>query len=457
MNRFEELWLMEERNPEQRSLAERASLVSRALHGLSEKDHAGWGLRSAECLAEAAKGVTDPYAPARGQGDLDEELGSAAERHKSCSCLFEDMVGTLVRKGGIQAIVEAFCALAVGRGSKTGSPWERASDPSQVVFNAALGKICSRGEWRALAQMMSHGPTLRVEQFNDIRAHDAEAVEDPLIATAVKKTVEERLAQIFSATAIQARCVSPFAAEDLTCGRASWIEALLGPVVDAKNSWGSLQALAAMRKQAEAIGGDVGVVANVGSLTAPQSSARERLMSSNRKARAFSKEDVAAAKKFEQKICVEIGRAISRVAVESPAHAARAAMTFCKESMAESWKNAGLGKVNAAQFIFARHEFLRGNGERGDAVRELEKKTTEDADREMGGAEINLIDCALLFRIPREKIVNLALQGHAPSDEFGRILRLSRIEKLYDEDYLLWMESFRANPAADPSHRQLRI
>lgn len=458
MNKFEERWLMEERDPSQRSLAERASLASRALHGLEQKDHAGWGLRAAECIAEAAKGVVDPYAPANAQQDVGEEAASAAERNKSCSCLFEDMVGALIRKGSIEAIVEAFCALAKGRAPKNGSPWERASDPSQTVFNAALGKIIMKREWAALSVMLGHDPIVNVKQLGELRAYDGEAIEFPAIERAAKLAIKICVSQILSSTSEQARRASPFLAEHLACGRKAWIETLLAPVVAAESSWGSLQALAAMRKQAQAIVACGGKEPPLKSLAASPGAARRRLQQIEGQMRSFTGKEIAGAKKFEQRIGEEIDRATARIAMESPVHAARAIMSFCSDSMGPSWKGAGLETVDAAQFLFGpRHDFLMGDG-CGSAVGwGLAKKTIEDAAQELNGARLNVIDCALLLHAPREKLVELARQGFTPSEDFGRVLRLSPIEKMFGEEYLLWVESFRSKPAAKPSQRQLRI
>ena len=65
--------------------------------------------------------------------------------------------------------------------------------------------------------------------------------------------------------------------------------------------------------------------------------------------------------------------------------------------------------------------------------------------------------CFVVEKTFRTRPMKLAHQGRAPSAELAKILRLPRIQNLYAEDYLLWMESFIANPDAGPRARQLRI
>lgn len=458
MNKFEELWLMEERDPGQRSLAERASLISRALHGLAPTDHEGWGLRAAQCLAEAADGAPDPYAPASRQQDLDGGHRAAAARHKSCASLFEDLSRTLVATGSVAAIVDAFCSLASMRIQESKEPWERAPTSSQALFHAALGKICSEGNWTALELMLSHGPTIYIDQLDKLRAHDGQAMDSPSIALAVTKTIENHWKRIFASTDPKGRGVSPFAFEDLTCGRASWVDTLIAPIVAGETFWGSVQALAAMARQAEAIRTSFERQANERLLVATQGSVADSARASNGKARSFSAGQAAAAEQFWLEIFKAIDLPLGRLAIESPPHAARAIMTFCQASLGSSWTNAGLGTINAAKYIFFSDPYLlREYGDRANIQRELAKKTADDANHEMEGAEINLIDCALLHKAPRDQIMKLAHQGHAPSAELAKILRLPRIQNLYAEDYLLWMESFIANPDAGPRARQLRI
>lgn len=437
MNKFEKIWVEEEKSPQDRSLAERASLICRALYLLPPVEHAPWGVRAAKCLADAALGSLGAYEPA---GSLPKMPSAEAfsKKESSRSQIFDEVVAALGRAASVDAVCEAFFGLKMHSWAAPGE----AGAIAQEIFQGALPRMCFDKECVAVARMLDGGARLSMETLRSLRALGGEAMENGVIAKAAKAAIEEELAgerfspkncaawMLFYPSSRpwpQAR-MSPFECEDIISGGAAWWGGLCEAVATSPRAWAAVAALVGMLDQAKEV--------------------RSVVESQDR----LAGKEQALATDFIQKAEEALHAALRRLAEQSPALAARAIMAFCRGGVAPAWTAAGLGSVPEDEFMWGPLS-LSLSGARGG----LGTKKAIDASEASREHGLNAMDCLIMSAGSREEVMRLAEHGGAPSPRLGKALERPDVQRTFNPEHLLWIESFRANPGASPSGRQLRI
>lgn len=441
VNKFEKIWVEEEKSPQDRSLAERASLICRALYLLPPIEHAAWGERAARCLADAdadaASGSLGAYEPA-GRRPKTRSAEALSKKESSLSHIFNEVVEALGRAASVDAVCEAFFWLK----RHSLADQEEACAIAQEVFQGALPRICLDKECVAVARMLDGGARLSMETLRSLRALGGEAMENGVIAKAAKAAIEEELAgerfspklcaawMLFYPSSRQwphAR-MSPFECEDIISGGAAWGRGLCEAVATSPRAWAAVAALVGMLDQAKEF--------------------RSVVESQD----LLAGKEPALVADFIQKAEEALHVALGRLAEQSSALAARAIMAFCRGGVAQAWMAAGLGSVPEDEFMNG-PPTLSLSGARGG----LGTKKAIDASEASREHGLNAMDCLILSAGSREEVMRLAEHGGAPSPRLAKALERADVQRVFNPEHLLWVESFRANPAASPSGRQLRI
>ena len=452
INRLEALWREEDERPELRSLAERISLVSRALHTLPPEEHAGWGKRAAQCLLDAEK-IIDPYAPAGVCKINDEEpinpylsTSHSNERHS----LSHSLAALLPKVGSVDASMEALAELgrqgAVGEKSK----FHHARKFAQDLANEALVRLSEAGRHEEMALLVAN-PNIGFERrvMEKMLHHEASAFEHP----AIMKRARQALAEEHKENQRSRYLGEAFEYESFMVASNGWQDLMMSAFDKKAPSRVEVDNLAKLAIRAR----------RVSQMSEEMKQKRHEQWNKERPNTKFvlnigsyPRKDREIAHNFELRIFDRFWSAMKALAQSSPAEAARAALAYSRADLPSAWGKMGLSTVSAIDFLYAPDL----GPDRGQALRARESFmwpiSSEAPPAELAGVELNAMDCLLLSSGSAEELENLGRQGFRLSKGIQTIMESKALGSRFSAQKSLWITSMMANPApalAKPAKR----